>query len=138
MNLKYLLFALGFFISVEIMPAMDGGLKNYQCSKCATVVKSDHTPSSLYCRASGGSHQWNNLGEVGMEVYSCKKCGTWLESKRTPSSLGCPAKGSPNGTIWVVRATIPINAENVVLPSTTNVHLHHWAVPMAVRTSGVK
>ena len=94
MNLKYLLFALGFFMSVEFMPAMDGGLKNYQCSKCATVVKSDHTPSSLYCRASGGSHQWNNLGEVGMEVYSCKKCGTWLESKRTPSSLGCPAKGS--------------------------------------------
>ena len=38
----------------------NGSLKNYQCSKCATVVKTDRSPSSLNCRA-GGSHQWNKL-----------------------------------------------------------------------------
>lgn len=68
-------------------------IKNYQCGKCATIVKSERTPSTLNCRA-GSSHQWYNLGEVGQVNYSCKKCGTLLESKRTPSTLGCPAKGS--------------------------------------------
>ena len=69
------------------------GLRNYQCSKCATLVKSERTPSTLNCRADG-SHQWHELVEVGQENYNCKKCGTLLENKRSPSTLGCPAKGS--------------------------------------------
>lgn len=71
----------------------NGKMNNYLCSKCGTLVKSASTPSSLSCRA-GGSHRWNNLGEIGEENYCCKKCGINVESRRTPSSLGCPESGS--------------------------------------------
>ncbi len=70
-----------------------GVVKNYQCSKCSTLVKSERLPSTLNCRT-GGSHQWYYLGEVGQENYNCKKCRTLLESKRIPSTLGCPTKES--------------------------------------------
>ena len=41
-------------------------IKNYQCGKCDTLVKSERTPSTINCRV-GGSHQWYELGEVGQE-----------------------------------------------------------------------
>ena len=44
--------------------------KNYQCTKCKTVIQSDHTPSSYNCRA-GGTHNWQDLGAVGNENYNC-------------------------------------------------------------------
>jgi DNA-directed RNA polymerase subunit RPC12/RpoP len=92
-TMKRLFLLLAFVIPFVGYCHGQSALKNYQCSKCATVVKSDRSPSSLNCRA-GGSHQWHNLGGVGQENYCCKKCGTLLESRRSPSTLGCPAKGS--------------------------------------------
>ena len=68
-------------------------LRNYQCKKCGTLVRSTSTPSSLNCLAKG-SHSWQNLGEMGNENYCCKKCGTWVMSRSRPSSLGCPTGSS--------------------------------------------
>ena len=68
-------------------------MKNYQCKKCRTALKSERQPSSLNC-PKGGSHQWHDLGEVGTVTYQCKKCGLLLKSKNQPSSLNCPNGGS--------------------------------------------
>ena len=68
-------------------------LKNYQCSKCGTLVKKDGTPNTSGC-PSGGSHSWKKLGDVGDIPYQCSKCGTLVNSKGTPESSGCPSGGS--------------------------------------------
>ena len=82
-----------YYLAFSLLMVMGGGLRNYQCKKCGTLVKSTSTPSSLNCPARG-SHSWQNLGEMGSENYCCKKCGTWVMNRSTPSSLGCPAGAS--------------------------------------------
>lgn len=72
-------------------------MKNYQCKKCSTALQSDRTPSTLNC-PSGGSHQWTDLGEVGINNYQCKKCGLLVKSKNSPSTLNCPGGGSHQWT----------------------------------------
>jgi DNA-directed RNA polymerase subunit RPC12/RpoP len=68
-------------------------MKNYQCEKCETLVQSEKMPSAFRCPA-GGTHHWNDLGEVGTDNYQCKKCGTLVTSKRMPSAFRCPAGGT--------------------------------------------
>ena len=79
-----------FYLVLGLMAGAGGGLRNYQCKKCGTLVKSTSTPSSLNCPARG-SHSWQNLGEMGSENYCCKKCGTWVMSRNSANSLVCPA-----------------------------------------------
>jgi hypothetical protein len=68
-------------------------MKNYQCSKCATVIQSSSLPNSNGC-PKGSSHSWHNLGEVGDKNYQCKKCGTVIKTNSLPSSNGCPSGSS--------------------------------------------
>ena len=72
-------------------------MRNYQCRKCSVLVQKDSTPSTLGC-PSGGSHNWDNLGQVGSNNYQCRKCSTLVKSNSTPSTLGCPSSGSHNWT----------------------------------------
>lgn len=58
------LLVIGVILTVGITTQLYSSIKNYQCCKCATLVKSERTPSTLNCRADG-SHQWHELGEVG-------------------------------------------------------------------------
>ena len=67
-------------------------MKNYQCTKCGTLLQSDRRPSSFDCRA-GGMHNWQDLGDVGAENFQCEKCGLHVESHRRPSSFGCTKGG---------------------------------------------
>jgi len=64
-------------------------MKNYQCKKCGTVIKSNNLPSVIGC-PEGSTHQWINLGNVGDKNYQCRKCGTVVQSSSQPSLLGCP------------------------------------------------
>jgi len=68
-------------------------MKNYQCSKCATHIKKDSTPSYGGC-PKGGNHDWKDLGTVGNDNYQCKKCALLVQSKSTPSYGGCPSGGN--------------------------------------------
>ena len=65
-------------------------MKNFQCKKCSTHLKSANQPSSFNC-PSGGMHQWTNLGDIGDSNYQCKKCALLLQSKSQPSSFNCPS-----------------------------------------------
>lgn len=65
-------------------------MRNFQCSKCGTLISSDRMPSSIGC-PSGRTHEWHNLGECGDTIYQCRKCGTLVNSERMPSSIGCPS-----------------------------------------------
>lgn len=67
-------------------------LKNFQCKKCETLLRSKCIPSVFNC-PSGGHHTWTDLGEVGENAYQCKKCSTLVRSKSTPSSFNCPSDG---------------------------------------------
>jgi DNA-directed RNA polymerase subunit RPC12/RpoP len=72
-------------------------MKNFQCKKCGTNLKSDKQPSSLNC-PSKGAHTWTDLGEVGSFNYQCKKCALLLQSKSQPSSLNCTSGGAHTWT----------------------------------------
>ncbi|GMO34629.1 MAG: hypothetical protein Ta2B_15060 [Termitinemataceae bacterium] len=66
-----------------------GGIRNYQCNKCGTVVKSKSTPSAQGC-PSATFHNWCSLGAIGDISYQCNKCGTVVQAQSTPSAQGCP------------------------------------------------
>jgi DNA-directed RNA polymerase subunit RPC12/RpoP len=70
-------------------------MKNYQCSKCATLVQEDHQPSYAPC-PKGSSHSWIDMGNVGSENWQCSKCFIQLKSDHQPSYAPCP-KGSSHG-----------------------------------------
>lgn len=65
-------------------------MKNYQCKKCATHIKSSSRPITFNC-PSGANHQWTDLGTIGNDNYQCKKCAVVVQTKSHPSSFGCPA-----------------------------------------------
>lgn len=65
-------------------------MKNFQCQKCGTVIKSNGQPNSSGC-PEGSLHKWFNLGEVGGRNYQCRKCGIQVQSDGTPNSSGCPS-----------------------------------------------
>lgn len=93
-NLKHVLVLFLMMLFVSMPPSgRTGELKNYQCTKCGTLMQSASKPSSLGCRA-GGSHHWNELGAVGTENYQCTKCKLHVESHDKPSSIGCTEEGS--------------------------------------------
>ena len=93
-NLKHVLVLFSMLLFISTPPSgRTGELKNYQCTKCGTLMQSTSRPSTLGCR-SGGSHQWNELGPIGNENYQCIKCKLHVESHQRPSTLGCTAGGS--------------------------------------------
>ena len=65
-------------------------MKNYQCKKCSTHLKSASKPSSFNC-PDGGMHSLTDLGQVGTDNHQCKKCGLLVQSKSKPSSFNCPS-----------------------------------------------
>lgn len=67
-------------------------MKNYQCSKCGTLITNNSRPSNFNC-PNGGMHQWTDLGESGNTPYQCRKCGTLIYSKSRPSTFNCPSGG---------------------------------------------
>ena len=71
----------------------NAGLKNYQCRKCAAVVRAENIPPTIGCRVDG-THQWQELGPVGMQNYHCVKCRTNVESRLEPSMQNCPNGGN--------------------------------------------
>lgn len=71
---------------------MQGTLRNYQCGRCGTLIRADHTPTVEGCR-SGSTHRWQDLGELGHEYYCCQRCATVVEARQTPSTLNCPITG---------------------------------------------
>lgn len=93
-NLKHVLVLLSMIFFISTPPSgKTGELKNYQCTKCGALMQSNSKPSTLGC-PSGGSHQWNELGEVGTENYQCTKCKTHVISRQKPNTLGCPSGSS--------------------------------------------
>jgi len=74
-------------------------MKNYQCKKCSTHIKSASRPSVSNC-PSGGHHQWTDLGEVGSDNYQCKKCSILVQSKNRPSVPNCPSGPSGGHHQW--------------------------------------
>lgn len=72
-------------------------MKNFECRKgCSTTLQSENTPNGGTC-PKGGSHNWSDLGRVGMNNYECRKgCGAHLKSESTPNGGTCPKGGSHN------------------------------------------
>ena len=67
-------------------------MKNFQCSKCGTLLNSNSTPRTDKC-PSGGLHDWRKLGDVGNTPYQCRKCGTLVKSNSIPRTDKCPSGG---------------------------------------------
>lgn len=66
-------------------------MKNWQCSKCGVVIQAECRPAPLECQR-GGSHAWEDLGNVGSDNYQCAKCGMLIKSESKPVPLYCPQK----------------------------------------------
>ena len=65
------LLVIGFILTAGITTQINCSIKNYQCSKCATLVKFERTPSTLNCRACGGGTTVPNAsGRTSMETES--------------------------------------------------------------------
>lgn len=73
-------------------------MKNYLCTKCATLIQRDSTPSSSSCPKSG-THSWQYLGEVGDKSYQCKKCATVVKATAIPLSSTCPNGGTHSWSV---------------------------------------
>lgn len=93
-NFQHLLVLLSIIVFITMPSSIKtGGQKNYQCTKCGTLIQSDSKPSSLNCR-SGGTHQWQDLGAVGTENYQCTKCRIHVESQQKPHTISCTSGGT--------------------------------------------
>jgi len=68
-------------------------MKNFLCHKCKTHIEKASRPDPFNC-AAGGTHSWNDLGEVGSTNFQCKKCGVLVQSKSTPNAFFCPSGGT--------------------------------------------
>ncbi len=95
--MKKLIFVLTLVLSGVMFTASNvgnAGLKNYQCRKCALLVRSENVPPAMGCRADEGGHLWQELGPVGAMNYHCMKCRVNVESRWEPNMQGCPASGN--------------------------------------------
>ncbi len=73
----------------------------YLCKFCATLIRTDNTPSNLNCSKSN-VHVWTRLSDVGPNNYFCKKCGTLIQGTMSPkpSNIGCPNTDNGTSHIW--------------------------------------
>lgn len=110
-NLKTVLFALGFILFLVIVRKLYAARNKYQrgnppkkvvrkddiynprfwyqCRNCRATVRKDSMPGTADC-FQATDHLWTQLAEVGTNEYLCRRCGTAINAKFTPVSENCP------------------------------------------------
>lgn len=87
-------------------------LKNYQCSKCATLVKSERTPSTPTAElvALIGGKTWERSAKKITTARNVELC--WRANVLHPL-LGVLPKVHTSGIIWVTWVILHINVDTI-------------------------